>query len=504
MTLSSLILIPAITALFLAVFKGISDTMIRKIGFVSALISLAITIMIALNFNPNSSEPLQFVESYPWIEAFGVNFSLGVDGISLVLIALASVLVPVVMLAGWNESLGHKGTVRQYVVLTLLTQAMMVGVFAATDVFVFYVFFEAILIPMYFLIGRFGGPRATYAAVKFLLYSLVGGLLMLASLIGLWVVSRDQLGEGTFDWVTLTILDIDPAVQNWLFLGFFIAFAIKAPLVPLHTWLPDAAGESTPGTATLLVGVLDKIGTFGMLRYLLPLFPVASVNFAPLVIALSVIGIIYGALLAIGQTDIKRLIAYTSVSHFGFISLGIFAFTTQGQSGAALYMVNHGFSTAALFLIAGFLISRRGSRFIEDFGGVSKVAPLMAGSFFIAGLSSLALPGLSSFVSEFLVLTGTFTRYPIPAVIATLGIILAALYILIMVQRTMTGVPSKDVEKTITEINFREKMAIAPVLAIIVLLGFIPQVVLNVINPSVDRIMIEMNIEDPTPSEAGE
>jgi NADH-quinone oxidoreductase subunit M len=504
MILSTLILIPAITALILAVVKGINDVTIRKIGLASALLSLLLTIFMAFNFNPRSSETLQFVESYPWIEAFGVNFSLGVDGISLVLIALANVLVPVVMLAGWNESLNHKGTVRQYVVLTLITQAMMVGVFAATDVFLFYVFFEAILIPMYFLIGRFGGQRATYAAVKFLLYSLVGGLLMLASLIGLWVVSRDQLGQGTFDWQTLTTLNIDPTVQNWLFLGFFIAFAIKAPLVPLHTWLPDAAGEATPGTATLLVGVLDKIGTFGMLRYLLPLFPVASMNFAPLVIALSVIGIIYGALLAIGQTDIKRLIAYTSVSHFGFISLGIFAFTTQGQSGAALYMVNHGFSTAALFLIAGFLISRRGSRFIEDFGGVSKVAPLMAGSFFIAGLSSLALPGLSSFVSEFLVLTGTFTRYPIPAVIATIGIILAALYILIMVQRTMTGIPSREVESTISEINFREKMAIAPVLAIIIALGFAPQVVLNVVNPAVERVMVQVEAKDPSPTEVGE
>ena len=502
--LSTLILIPLITALFLAVIKGINDVTIRKIGLASALLSMILTIIIALNFNPSSTSTLQLIESYPWIEAFGVNFSLGVDGISLVLIALANVLVPVVMLAGWNESLNHKGTVRQYVVLTLITQAMMVGVFAAADVFLFYVFFEAILIPMYFLIGRFGGQRSTYAAVKLLLYSLVGGLLMLASLIGLWVVSRDQLGEGTFDWQTLTTLTIDPTVQNWLFLGFFIAFAIKAPLVPLHTWLADAAGEATPGTATLLVGVLDKIGTFGMLRYLLPLFPLASVNFAPLVIALSVIGIIYGALLAIGQTDIKRLIAYTSVSHFGFISLGIFAFTTQGQSGAALYMVNHGFSTAALFLIAGFLISRRGSRFIEDFGGVSKVAPLMAGAFFIAGLSSLALPGLSSFVSEFLVLTGTFTRYPIPAVIATIGIILAALYILIMVQRTMTGVPSRDVETTISEINFREKMAIAPVLAIIIALGFVPQVVLNVVNPAVEKVMMYVDAKDPSPTEVGE
>ena len=321
----------------------------------------------------------------------------------------------------------------------------MVGVFAATDVFLFYVFFEAMLVPVYFLIGRYGGPRRSYAAVKFLLYSLFGGLLMLAALIGLYVVSADQLGTGTFDFTQLAALSIDPTLQKWLFTGFFIAFAIKAPLVPFHTWLPDAAAESTPGTAVLLVGVLDKVGTFGMLRYCLELFPDASHWATPLVIALAVVGIIYGALLAIGQTDIKRLIAYTSVSHFGFIALGVFVMTTQGQSGSALYMVNHGFSTAALFLIGGFLISRRGSRLIDDFGGVQKVAPVLAGTFLVAGLSSLALPGLSSFVSEFLVLVGTFERYTWVGVIATLGIVLAALYILLMYQRTMTGPVSDDV-----------------------------------------------------------
>jgi hypothetical protein len=236
-------------------------------------------------------------------------------------------------------------------------------------VFLFYVFFEAMLIPVYFLIGRYGGPRRNYAAVKFLLYSLFGGLLMLAALIALYVVSADELGKGTFDFTALAGLDIPLETQKWLFAGFFLAFAIKAPLVPFHTWLPDAAAESTPGTAVLLVGVLDKVGTFGMLRYCLELFPEASTWATPVVIALAVISIIYGALLAIGQNDIKRLIAYTSVSHFGFIVLGVFVMTTQGQSGATLYMVNHGFSTAALFLIAGYMISRRGSRFIDDFGG---------------------------------------------------------------------------------------------------------------------------------------
>jgi NADH-quinone oxidoreductase subunit M len=334
--------------------------------------------------------------------------------------------------------------------------------------------------------------------VKFFLYSLAGGLLMLAALVGLWVVSADQLGAGTFDYAALVGLDIPVETQKWLFLGFFIAFAIKAPLWPLHTWLPDAASEAPPSSSVLLVGVLDKVGTFGMLRLCLPLFPDASKYFAPAIIVLSIVGIVYGALLAIGQTDLKRLIAYTSVSHFGFIALGIFAMTSQGQSGATLYMVNHGFSIAALFLIVGFMATRRGSRMIEDFGGVQKVAPVLAGSFLVAGLSSLALPGLSSFVSEFLVLAGTFTRYPAAAVVATLGIVLAALYILLMYQRTMTG-PVRPGVEGMADLRGREVLAIAPVLALIVALGVFPQVALDIINPSVDQTMTAVGSTDPAP-----
>ena len=499
--LSLLIAIPTLGAAAIGLFRIKDENLVRKVGVAVSLAVAVLAILMAVNFDPNSTNGFQFVENYTWIPAFGTSFALAVDGVSLTLIVLAAILVPVVLIAGWKESEGHRGSVRQYVVLTLVTEAMMIGVFAATDVFLFYVFFEAILIPMYILIGRFGGARASYAAVKFLLYSLVGGLLMLVSLIGLWVISKNQFGAGTFDWFALQDLQMDATTQNWLFLGFFIAFAIKAPLFPFHTWLPDAAGEATPGSATLLVGVLDKIGTFGMIRYLLPLFPLASEFFTPIVIVLSLIGIIYGALLAIGQSDIKRLIAYTSVSHFGFIALGIFAYTSQGLSGASLYMINHGFSTAALFLIAGFLISRRGSRFIEDFGGVAKIAPLMAGSFLLAGLSSLALPGMSSFVSEFLVLTGTFTRYPIPAIIATLGIVLAALYILLMIQRTMTGEPSEEIRNSVSELTTREKIAITPVIAVILVLGFFPQVVLNVVNPTVERLMISVGATDPLPSQ---
>ena len=500
--LTLLIVLPLVGAA-VAWFAGNEPRLAKQIGLVASLATLVVALGMALQFSTTTDAFLQFQETHPWIPAFGVNYAVGVDGIALVLILMSTILVPVTLLADWNAADAGHGTVKGYIALTLILESMMVGVFAATDVFLFYVFFEAILIPMYFLIGRFGGARRQYAAIKFLLYSLFGGLLMLAALIGLWVQAKNQLGTGTFDWATLSGLEFDPTVEKWLFLGFFIAFAIKAPLVPVHTWLPDAAAEATPGSATLMVGVLDKIGTFGMLRYLLVLFPAASLWATPVIVVLCLVSIIYGALLAIGQSDIKRLIAYTSISHFGFITLGVFAFTSQGQSGATLYMVNHGFSTAALFLVAGFLISRRGSRFIEDFGGVNKVAPLLSGTFLIAGLSSLALPGLSSFVSEFLVLVGTYTRYPAQAIIATTGIIFAALYILWMYQQTMTGEPSAVVAEKVTEINKRELAAIAPVLAIIIATGFVPQVLLDVINPTVDKTMQVVAVSDPAPTIEG-
>ena len=500
--LTMLIVLPLLGAV-VTWFAGKDPRVAKQIGLVTSLLTLAVAVAMALQFSTTTDSFMQFQESHPWIPAFGVSYSLGVDGIALVLILMSTILVPVTLIADWHAVDNAAGSVKGYVALTLVLESMMIGVFSATDVFLFYVFFEAILIPMYFLIGRYGGARRQYAAIKFLLYSLFGGLVMLASLIGLWVQAKNQLGTGTFDWATLSSLEFDPTVEKWLFLGFFIAFAIKAPLVPLHTWLPDAAGAATPGSATLMVGVLDKIGTFGMLRYLLILFPAASLWATPVIVVLCLISIFYGALLAVGQSDLKRLIAFTSISHFGFITLGIFAFTTQGQSGASLYMFNHGFSTAALFLIAGFLISRRGSQFIEDFGGVNKVAPLLSGTFLIAGLSSLALPGMSSFVSEFLVLVGTFTRYPVEAVLATTGIIFAALYILWMYQQTMTGEPPAAVTEKVTEINRRELVAITPVLAIIIATGFVPQVLLNVINPTVEKTMQVVAVSDPAPSVGG-
>jgi NADH-quinone oxidoreductase subunit M len=378
---------------------------------------------------------------------------------------------------------------------------MMIGVFAATDVFLFYVIFEAMLIPVYFLIGGYGSGERAAAAVKFLLYSLFGGLLMLASIIGIYVVSSNA-GYASFDITELADLHtvMSPMTQNLLFLGFFIAFAIKAPLWPLHTWLPDAAKAGTPGTSVLLLGVLDKVGTFGMIRFCITIFPDASKTFTPVIIVLSVISILYGAFLAIGARDLKRLIAYTSISHFGFITMGIFAMTTQGHSGAALYMFNHGFSTAALFIVGGWMIARRGSSTISDFGGLQRVTPVMAWMFFIAGMSSLALPGLSSFVSEFLVLVGTYTRYPVAAVIATFGIVLAALYILIPVQRALHG-PTTPGNENLPDLNLREKIAIAPVMAVIVAFGFYPSPLLNIINPAAAHVIESAGFTDPAPTE---
>jgi NADH-quinone oxidoreductase subunit M len=482
------------------------DLLVKRLALVFSVLTLAVTIAMAVQFKTGGPD-FQFTEQVQWIPQFGVHYAVGVDGIALVLILMSVILMPVVILASWNDVEGGSNprgetpprrNAKTYFALMLVLETMMIGVFAATDVFLFYVFFEAMLIPMYFMIGSFGVGQRQYAAVKFLLYSLLGGLLMLAAVIALYVYSTRGGQPGTFLFMQLRQLTISPVAQRWLFLGFFIAFAIKAPLWPFHTWLPDAATAAQPGAAVLLVGVLDKVGTFGMIRYCLELFPSASHYFTPLIIALAVVGILYGAIVAIGQRDLKRLIAYTSVSHMGLITLGIFVMTSQGQAGATLYMVNHGFATGALFILAGFMMSRRRSSLIADYGGVQSVAPVLAGLFLIAGLAGLALPGLSTFVSEFLVLVGTFTRYEAAAILATVGIILAAIYILWMYQRTMTGPVSDDVAG-MGDLGARELWAVGPLIALIVVLGVYPQPVLNVINPAVHQTLVQVHSTDPVP-----
>lgn len=495
--LTTIALLPLVGSVIVILIPKHNAGLAKTVACAFSLLTLGAVIAMALNFDANSRETFQFTESYSWIPTFGINFSFGVDGIALVLIALAATLVPVVILGGWDEGLESQGSVKGYFALILVLESLMVGVFAATDVFLFYVFFEAMLIPVYFMIGRYGGPQRSYAAVKFLIYSLVGGLFMLASLIGLYVVSAQITGTGTFDFTTLVGLDIDPDVQKLLFLGFFFAFAIKAPLWPFHTWLPDAAGQAQPGTSVLLIGVLDKVGTFGMIRYCLEIFPAASIFYAPAVISIAVIGIFYGAFVALKQTDLRRLFAYSSISHFGFIALGIFVFTSAGHTGSMVYMVAHGLSTAGLFIVAGYLMTRRGgSSQLSSFGGVNKVAPVLAGFFLIAALSSLALPGMVSFIGEFLVLLGAFQQYMWLGAVATVGIVITAAYVLRVYQKSMTGPLNPDCEG-MKDLNGREITALAPIALLIIVLGVFPAPLLNVINPAVDRVMTTVGVSDP-------
>lgn len=500
--LTLMLVVPLVGSLVIVVLPRGSAALAKPVALGFSLVTLVLA-LVAWGQWSSGGPQFQLVETHSWIPQFGVSYGLGVDGLSLSLIILAAILTPICLLAAWNdlgEGAGENpGRTKTYFALMLSLLALVVGVFAATDVFLFYVFFEAMLLPVYFLIGMFGGPERKRAALKFILYSLVGGLIMLVGVIALYFAGPG--GEQGF-LVQNLIGNVGGSTEakRWMFLAFFIALAIKAPMVPVHTWLPDAATEARPATAVLLVGVLDKVGTFGMIRYCLSLFPEASRWATPVVMVLAVISIIYGALLAIGQTDMMRLIAFTSVSHFGFIVLGIFAMTTPAGAGSGLYMFNHGFSTAGLFLIAGFLIARRGSKRIPDYGGWQRVTPVLAGTFLTVGMASLSLPGLSPFVSEFLVLVGTFQRNKAFASIAVIGIVLCALYILLMYQRLMTG-PKPDLGAAApADLNWREKVVVIPIIASFLILGLYPKPILDLVNPTVQQTLTHVGVSDPAPA----
>lgn len=502
--LTLMMVVPLLGALVIALLPRGSAAYAKVIALGASVITLVLA-LVAWGQWRGDGERYQLTETHAWIPQFGVSYAVGVDGVALSLIVMAAVLTPVCLLAAWNDLGEGAGDdpkrTKTYFALMLSLLTFMVGVFAARDVFLFYVFFEAMLIPVYFLIGMFGGQRRKAAALKFLLFSLVGGLIMLVGVIALYF--HGPGGEQGFLMDQL-IGNVGGSVEagRWMFLAFFIAFAIKAPMWPVHTWLPDAAEQSRPATAVLLVGVLDKVGTFGMLRYCLTLFPEASQWATPVIMTLAVISILYGALLAIGSVDLMRLIAYTSISHFGFIVLGVFALTSTAGAGAGLYMVNHGFATAGLFLIAGFLIARRGSQRIPDYGGWQRVTPVLAGTFLVAGLASMALPGLSSFVSEFLVIVGTFQVNRLAAVVAALGIVLAALYILLMYQRVMTGPKPTFAEGAApADLNWREKAVVIPIIASFLVLGFYPKPVLDLVNPTVTDTMSIVGVSDPAPAQ---
>jgi NADH-quinone oxidoreductase subunit M len=519
--LSVLWLLPLVGAVVIIVIPPGGRQFAKWLGVVVSVAVLALSIALAVAFKAGGPT-YQFTESHPWIPAFGAGYTIGVDGIALMLVLVTTILVPFLLVAAWNDgddaddplhpaaprlrssdAKRSRGT-QAYVALTLTIESMVLISVISLDVLLFYVFFEAMLIPMYFLIGGFGGgAHRSRAAVKFLLYNLVGGLIMLAAVIGLYVVTAKN-GSGTFDFrqivaaVTSGSLGASSGVLKALFLGFMFAFAIKAPLWPFHRWLPDAAVESTPATAVLITAVMDKVGTFGMLRYCLQLFPDASTYFRPAIVTLAVIGVIYGAIVAIGQTDIMRLIAYTSISHFGFIIVGIFVMTSQGQSGATLYMLNHGISTAAVFLIAGFLVSRRGTRSIAAYGGVQKVAPVLAGTFLVAGLATVSLPGLAPFVSEFLVLLGAYNRYWLAAAVGVVALVLSSIYILWLYQRVMTG-PVTAGNERIRDLVPREILVVAPLILLLLVLGIYPKPVLTIINPAVGNTMAVIGAHDPAP-----
>lgn len=494
-------LIPLIGAVVLAL-GGPVRAVARPFGVIIALAGVVVSCMAWANFD-TSNGGIQFAEQHAWVPQIGLHYALGVNGIGLSMIVLATILVPLCLLAMWNtvpDGDGADARRTALVALVLLMESMIVFVFAARDVLMFYIFFEAMLIPAYFLIAGFGGAKAKAAAMKFLLYGLFGGLVMLVGVITLYA-SQDA-GTATFLTSSIEGLSLPQSTERWIFLTFFIAFALKAPMWPFHTWLPDAAEEAPPAVSVLIVGVLDKVGTFGMMTLCVVLFPETSQWAAPFIIVLALVSLIMGGLAAIGSTDMLRLIAYTSISHFGFIVMGIFAMTSTGQSGSMLYMVNHGFSTAALFLIAGFLIARRGSAKMDDFGGWQRVTPWLAGTFLMAGLSSLALPGMSSFISEFLVLNGTFERYAWAAVIGSIGLVLSATYILVLYKRTMTGpYTQKDHVK---DMATREAVVVAPILAAIIALGFFPAPVLGLVTPAVEKTMSSVGVEDvPAVAEGG-
>lgn len=493
--LTVLILVPLIGALAVAFVPAAGDQP-KRLGLLFAVVTLAVGVVVAASYDTGDGG-LQLTETQDWISAFGVHYALGVDGLGLLMILLTVALVPIVLLAAWNDEGQTEGSgARRFVAWTLALEALSLTVFAATDVFLFYVVFEATLVPAYFLIGGFGREKRSAAALKFLMFQLGGGLVLLGSVIGLYVVSAQQ-GTPSYLYSDLQQLDFSTEAGRWLFAGFFIAFAVKAPLFPVHTWLADTTEQATPPTSVLLVCVLDKIGTFGMLRFCLGLFPEASDWATPLVIVLALISIVYGAFVAIGQDDILRLIGLTSLSHFGFIVLGIFVFTAQGASGAILYMVNHGIATAALFLIAGFVIRRRGTTLISQMGGLEKKMPVLAGLFLVAGLATVGLPGLSQFVSEILVLIAAFDYRWYVGAIAVTGIVLSAVYMLWAYQRMMTGpdVPEGDTR----DVSRRELVVLAPLMAGLVVFGFYPAPLLDVSNPTVYTLLDGTGVSDDGP-----
>jgi NADH-quinone oxidoreductase subunit M len=499
--LTSIVAVPAIGALLLLLAPSDerSEKLVQRVALIVSVLVFGETLLLWSRFNPSSAE-FQFVERHPWIPSFGISYFVGIDGISLLLVVLTAFLTPLALLSSWESV--HKQT-RAFCAFILLLESAMMGVFISLDLFLFYVFWDAMLIPMYFLIGIWGYDQRIYAAVKFLLYTMAGSVLMLLAILGLAYLHSTVTGEYSFDLLRLYALRVPDHLQLWFFLAFALAFAIKVPLFPFHTWLPDAHVQAPTAGSVILAGVLLKMGTYGFVRFAFPLFPRAAVFFAPALATLAIVGIIYGALVAMVQPDMKKLVAYSSVSHLGFVVLGIAALNAQGVQGAVYQMLNHGVSTGGLFLIVGMLSDRRHTRLISEFGGLKNVMPHLVAAFFLVTLSSIGLPGLNGFVGEFLILLGAFRSDPKMAAFAATGVILSATYMLWMFQRVNYGPVSNEKNAHLADLAPREWAVLVPIVALAVLMGVVPNLFLKPIGPSVDRMLSQMEMQVPRVASSG-
>lgn len=491
--LSLIAYIPLIGCVILLFIKKEDHQKIMYTAFGVAIVDMLVSFLLLLGFDSSRAE-MQFVEKASWIPTLGVEYHFGIDGISLLLILLTTILSAIAVASSFTAI--HE-RVKEYYVSLLFLQAGMLGVFMSLDLFLFYIFWEIMLVPMYFLIGIWGGGRRLYSAIKFFLYTLFGSLFMLLAILAVYFLNRNPAygtGEFTFNLLELHKLNLPLwPFQAWLFLAFFLGFAIKVPMFPFHTWLPDAHTDAPTAGSVLLAGVLLKMGTYGFVRFCLPLFPAASQYFVPLVAILSIIGIVYGGLVALAQKDIKRLVAYSSVSHLGFVMLGMFALNPHGITGSVLQMINHGISTGALFLIVGMIYERRHTRLIADFGGLSYQMPIFAAVFAVTMFSSIGLPGLNGFVGEFLILVGAFQSNKVYAGVALLGVILGAAYMLWLFQRMMFGTLDKPENRNLSDMNRRELAYMAPLILFMVWIGIYPKPFIRIMEPAVMNIVQRVN-----------
>ncbi|MBY0496079.1 MAG: NADH-quinone oxidoreductase subunit M [Cyanobacteria bacterium] len=497
------ITVPVIGAVLLMLVPnrdGANNALVRYGALVVSLVVFAITLLLWAGFDPNAATgevPFQFVERYDWIPRFGIEYFVGIDGLSLMLLVLTGFLTPIALLSSWESIEKH---VKEFSILMLLLEASMIGVFCALDIFLFYVFWDFVLIPMYFMIGIWGYDQRIYAAIKFILYTMAGSVLMLVAIIGLSWIHQSNTGDYTFDLLKLYELQMPASTQYWFFLAFTLAFIIKVPLFPFHTWLPDAHVQApTPGSV-ILAGVMLKMGGYGLIRLAFPLFPDAAMELAPMLATLSVIAIVYGALVAMVQPDMKKLVAYSSVSHMGFVVLGIAAFNREGLQGASYQMLAHGVSTGALFCIVGMLSDRRHTRLISEFGGLKSVMPRLTAVMLIITLASIGLPGMNGFIGEFLIMLGAFKWDPRFVVIAALGVILSAVYMLWMFQRVFYGKVTNDRNKGLPELSFREWAILGPLAAAAIGMGVFPNVFLRPMEPAVTRLVEKVDPHRPQPS----